>query len=310
MKKAFIPIAVLALSFGSCSTDSNDSYQKVSYDEYNLIIDDSDVYQAADASYARYEMKTYISSNTVEIKTEDFDIDGRKYSFETDTLTLNYSTFKTSDEQLVEKVSFGKAGSAGIGCPVSDISGYYDFHLVRYSGNPYNPGVDVADPIYYVNYRPGLNMRYKFNDRYTIQTFWPESLFQGSTYVTGDNEIFTTKKTDYMVVVDFKKLLATVYIYAPEFSVDQSKEFPKAIRLDKIPVIMEHDTFWLDASSPEVAVLAKKDGRDDFVANSAYSIEEFTLKHYSPDLTQATISYTYNGKKVKFDGCSILKPGV
>lgn len=309
MKKAIFSLAATTLLLASCDTTTKDSFERIPFQEFNLIVDTYDMEQPAVVSGSVYRVNTNLTKGVVDITTNDIIVNNQKYSFETDTMAIRTSTFTTQDGTKVGKLSFSKSGPAGVGSAASDFKGSYVRHMFRYSGIPDYPTVALNNPSYQIGYYSGLDLNYMLADRYLVQTFWPESLFQGTSYAVEENNSFSTAKTDYFISLDFHKNLGTLYIYHPEYTYNQDKEFPQIIKVDGISVKMSHDRFSLEASEPATTVLTTKDGKTDFFPNSAFNVTDFSMTFFSQDVTEAEIKYTIAGKKVTFSGCSVLKPG-
>lgn len=301
MKKAIFSIAAAAFFLASCNTDTKDSYQTLNYPEYNLIIDNQEPSQMAQASYAKYEVKNNISRQVVDVKANDIIINNQKYSFETDTMGLRTSSFKVDGIGDVYNVYFSKYGSAGIGSNVSDIKGTFVYGYAAMN--------DTLNPVYNVTIVQRLDLSYTLNDRYSVQTFWPETLFRGQTMSSTAGESHTTKGSDYVAKIDFAKNTATVYVYNAELSANQDKSFPKVIRFDGIPVVFTHEGFSLQSPAPLTTVLGKKDNHAAMVDSVGFAATDFSLYLTSPDLTEVSINYKLDGRNVSFRGCSVLKSG-
>lgn len=309
MKKAIFSLVATATLLASCDTTPKDSYSNVPYQVYNLIVDTQDMEQPAIVSSSSYMLNTNLSKGVVDITVSDIVINNNKYSFETDTMALGVTKFKPLDGQDIYTQTFSKRGPAAVGSAASDIKGSYAYHYLRSASEQSYYPVSIDNPQYYLAVLSGLDLNYKLSDRYLVQTFYSESLFLGNSYVNDESGNFSTKKGDYLLGIDFQKNLATLYIYNPEYSINQAVDFPKIIRVDKIPVKYSHDRFNLEASSPSTTVLSTKNNKSEFVDNPSIQVSDFTLNFISPDVTEAEISYKIAGKTVSFNGCSILKGG-
>ncbi len=314
MKKAIFTVAATALLLASCDTSTKDSYSNIPYLGFNMIVDTYDLEQPAIVSTGLYKAHTILSKGVVDISSSEIIINNQKYSFETDTMALRYSTFKTQDGQSFVSESFSQKGPAGVGSAASDLEGYYSWHYVRYSGNEYAPEVEITNPNYQIGLRQGLNMSYKLSDRYKIQTFnclyqalSSNMLFRGNSYANDESGSFSTKKTDYLIGFDFQNKVASVLIYNPEYSTTQAQDFPKIIMLEKVAINIKHDSFSFEGSAPTTKVLSVKETKSEFVDNPAIKVTDFSMTMLSDDLTEVEIKYNINGKAVSFTGCSIMK---
>lgn len=316
MKKAIFSIAALALLLASCDTDTKDSYSEIPYGGLNLIIDTYDLQQPAIVSSSIYKAKTNLSKGVVDIKSSDIIVNNQKYSFETDTMALHYSTFKTLDGQSFIEESFSKKGLTAIGSAASDINGVYTWHYFRYSGNQYSPEVALTNATYEIGIRQGLSLTYTLSDRYKVltfnnlvQTFSSDVFFRGNSYSNDESGSFSTKNTDYLVGMDFQKNIASVMIYNPEYSTNQPQNFPKIILLENMPIKYTHDRFYFEDSAPKTKVLTTKDGKTEFSEDPSIKVTEFSLTMLSESFTDIDIKYVIDGKSVSFIGCSIVKSG-
>ncbi len=310
MKKIIFSMAAAALLLSSCDTTTKDSYSTVPYQVCNLIVDNSDLDQPAIVSTSTYQIKTNLSKAVVDITASDIIINNQKYSFETDTMSVGYTKFKPLDGQDIYTQTFSKRGVAAVGSAASDINGSYAYHFLRSSTEQGYYPVALNNPQYSLVVQMGLDLNYTLADRYHVQTFYSESLFRGNSLTNdGEGTTYGTKKTDYLLGIDFKDNVAALYIYNPEYTANQATDFPKIIRLEKIPVKFNHDRFYLEASSPETTVLSQKDNKSEFVANPAFQATDFRLDILSTDLTEANITYKIDGKTVSFNGCCVLKGG-
>lgn len=302
MKNLILPLAAVALALASCDTGSHDSYQTLSYPEYNLIVDTQDASAPAQASYVAYEVKHNISRNVVDVKANDLVINNQKYSFETDTMDLRTKTFTVEGVGQGYHLYFSKNGNASQNGSVSNIYGTFVFCYSLMS--------NLLNPVYSQdNVGQRLDLAYTLNDRYKVQTFWPMARFRGITTSVTDGMSHTTKESDYVTSIDFEKKTAAVYVYNAVLSQDQASSFPKVIRFEDIPVVFTHDGFSLEASAPKTTVLGKKDNAVAMVDSVGFNATDFSLHLTSADLTEAIISYKLGGHNVNFRGCSILKPG-
>lgn len=309
MKKSIFSLAATALLFASCEVSTKDSQQTLSYKEYNLIVDTYDMDQPAIATASEYLIHTNLTKGVVDISSSDIIVNNQKYSFETDTMTLIYTKFKPLDGQDIYTQTFSKRGSAAVGSAASDLKGSYSYRFLRSSAESgYYPAA-LNNPQYSLVVQMGLDLNYMLADRYIVQTFFPIALFRGNSYANDGTMSYSTKKSDYYLEINFQKNLADLYIYNPEYTATQSIEFPKIIRLEKIPVKFTHDRFYLEASAPETTVLSMKDGKYEFVSNQSLQVTDFRLDFLSPDITEADIMYKIEGKSVNFNGCSVLKGG-
>ncbi|MDE6478770.1 MAG: hypothetical protein K2L45_00760 [Muribaculaceae bacterium] len=302
MKNLILPLAAVALILASCDTGTRDSYQTLSYPEYNLIIDNQDASASAQASYLAYEVKHNISRNVVDIKANDLVINNQKYSFETDTMDLRTKTYTVEGVGQGYFLYFNKNGQASLNGSVSNIYGTFVFN--------YSVMNNLLNPVYTQdNVGQRLDLSYTLNDRYKVQTFWPMARFVGQTTSVTDGMSHTTRGSDYVTSIDFEKKTAAVYVYNADLSKDQASSFPKVIRFENIPVVFTHDGFSLEASAPKTTILGKKDNTVAMVDSVGFNATDFSLHLTSADLTEAIISYNLGGHSVNFRGCSILKPG-
>lgn len=302
MKKSLLLIAPLAVFAASCDPSSKDSYQTISYAECNLISDTQNDSEPAQASYASYKVKFNITQNTVDVSATDVIISNQKYSFETDPMEIKSSIFTIEGDQKVEKMSFSKSGQTAAGSSASDLDAYFAYCYVPATNNLMNPDLQIA-------FMERLDIKYNLGDRYHVQSFWPNALYKGHTYVSGENETLSSRESFYIVQIDMEKKTGEVFIYKPEMSLSQPADFPKIIRIEGLPVVFSHDSYSLSADAPKTTVLGTKDNASAFVEKENFNVADFKLQITSSDLTEVGISYQLDGKTVNFNGCSILKSG-
>lgn len=303
MIKKVLPFAAMALVMTSCMPDAKDSTQTIPFTEYNLIVDNQDAAQPAQASICVYNMKNNITQGVVDIKTSDVIINNQKLSFETDTMRIYSKPFTVSNlvgSGSAINYTFSKKGSAGLGSSVLDLTGTLVWNLLPSSNNLLNPDYTLT-----VGQR--LDLSYTLNDRYSVRTFWPTALFVGSTVASEGSSSYSTKEGHYLADIDFEKKLARVYIYNAEFSADKDKSVPKVMRFEEIPLVFNHYGFSLESVSPKTTVLGVKDNTITMVDSAKFQATDFKMDFMSFDMTDASISYKMDGKNIVFHGSSILK---
>lgn len=299
MKKTIYALTATGLLLASCDTGVKDSYQTMPYPEYNLIVDTQDGSAPATASYSTYEVKFNISKQCVDVKTSDLILNNKKYSFETDTMSLRQKFFKI-DGKDAYYLTFSKYGNAGVGSNVSDITGTFVGCYVRQTTDSLNAAATVGAT-------ERLDLSYTLDGNYRVQTFWPTAYYKGQTAATSDHGTYSTKETGYYTEINFSKKTAKVYVYNAEISPEKEDALPKVIRFEGIPVIITHNGFSLEADAPKTKVLGIKDGRSVLVDSLGFEAKDFSLVLTSPDLTDAMISYKLNDRQFNFRGCSIVK---
>ncbi len=303
MKKLFYPIAALAL-LASCNPTSKDSYQTIPFPESNLIVDTQNASELAQVSDAVYSFKQNFSYNTIELSTSNLSVNNMTQSFETDTMGIRYEEFfynENGTEQKAYKWAFSKKGSASANGSVTNLKG----SLITC----YFKSTAADDPNYELGYFQRLDLSYTLHDRYKVQTFWPTALYKGTTIATDDAESFSSRKADYVSVIDFSKKVGTIYLYNAEFSADPEKELPKVIAFEDIPIVFSHEGFSLQAAAPKTRVLGKNDNKTELIESEEYAATDFSFVLTSSDLTDAAISFKLDGKSVNFRGSSTLKSG-
>lgn len=300
MKKAFLPLAAVALALASCEV--HDSTQSISYPEYNLIVDIENPDQPAQvSSYVAYQVQYNFTKNVVDLKGSDVVINNQKYSFETDTMALQSRSFAI-EGGYTYNLCFSKPGQVKPGSDVKNVNGTIVFSY-------YPTSSSVLDPNYAVAASERLDLNYIINDRYKVQTFAPTVLYRGQTVSSSDGQSLSTKESDYVAAIDFQKNKASVYVYNAKLSEDQSKNFPKVICFDEIPVKFSHDGYYLESAAPKTTILGIKDNKAALVDSVGFAASNFVLVPTSSDLTEASISYNLDGHYVTFRGCSIVKSG-
>lgn len=300
MRKSLIPIALFALSLASCDTGVKDSYQTMNYQEYNLITDKNNLDQPAQASVGKYEIKYNISKNVMDVKGSDIIINNQKISFESDTMAIKVTYFKTADDGYVEVWGFSKAGKAGTS--VRDLNATFPWTY-------YSKTTDLTTPDFEVGCFQRFNVSYDLDAGYRVQSFWPSPFFKGNSYASEGTSSHSTKNITYLVQMNFVKNLATAYVYNPEFSVNKPSDYPKVIMIDSIPIKFSHSMFALEASNPKTKIRGKVDNKDVMVESPSFKATDFKMNFLSPDMTDVSISYEIDGKKINFNGSSVLKAG-
>lgn len=300
MKKAFLPLSIVALALASCEV--HDSTQSINYPEYNLIVDIQEPAQPAQVSSSvAYQVQYNFTKNVIDLKGTDVVINNQKYSFETDTMALRSKSFAI-EGGYTYNLCFSKAGQVRPGSNVKDVNGTVVFSY-------YPTSSSLLDPNYAVAATERLDLSYTINDRYKVQTFLPSALYRGQTVSSSDGQSLSTKESDYVATIDFQNNKASVYVYNAKLSEDQSKNFPKVICFDEIPVKFSHDSYYLESAAPKTTILGIKDNKAALVDSVGFAATDFSLVLTSPDLTEASISYKLDGHYVNFRGCSIVKAG-
>lgn len=301
MKKTLLSLGAAALLLTSCDTSTKDSYQTLTYPEYNLLVDTQDVDALAQASYSDYQVKFNISKYCIDVKSSDIIINNQKYSFETDTMAVRQKYF-TIDGNTSYFLTFSKKGSVGTGSAASDLTGTFVGCFVPQTSDILNPSFTLAA-------QERLDLSYTLNGRYRVQTFWPAAYYQGRNVAISGSDTYATTKTGYLTQIDFEKKTATIYVYNAEFSADKENAMPKVMRFEGIPVIFDHYGFRLESAAPKTQVLGIKDNRTALVDSVGFEAKDFILELTSADLTDVMISYKLKGNQINFQGTSILKPG-
>lgn len=300
MKKTLLSLGAVALLLASCDPNTKDSYQTLTYPEYNLIVDTQDMDADAQASYGDYQVKFNISQYCVDVKASDIIINNQKYSFETDTMAVRQKYF-TIDGTTSYYMMFYKNGIAGAGSAASDLTGTFVGCFVPQTNDILNPSFALAA-------QERLDLRYTLNGRYRVQTFWPAAYYQGRNVAVSGSDTYTSTKTGYLTQIDFEKKTASIYVYNAEFSADKENAMPKVMRFEGIPVVFDHYGFRLESAAPKTQVLGIKDNRTALVDSVGFEAKDFTLELTSDDLTDVMISYKLKGNQINFQGTSILKP--
>lgn len=304
MKRLILPFAALTLVAASCSTDTKDSTGSITYYDYNLIIDKENPDVKAQATYGSYEFELNITQAKASIKANDLIINNQKFSFETDTMACRPLYFKTTlngEETTVGQTIFSKSGPAGVGSAASNMKGALLGMYVPTSS-------DSLSSNFYVTLQERLDLNYTLSDRYQVQTFWPSSLYLGQTYAADSQNSLSTRTPKYVVNINFPKNKATVFVYNSELSAS-GEDLPKVIRIGDIPVMFDHDSYYLEASQPKTTVLGKRNNTPTLIDSVGFQVEDFSLRLTSEDLTDAIISYKLRGKSVTFSGSSVPKAG-
>lgn len=301
MKKLLLSMAAIAAVMTSCDTSSGDSYSTLNVGEYNLITDLEDASAPAQVSSSAYAMKLNWSKYCIDMSTSDVVINNQKISFETDTMTLNtkYLVLEGSND-YIGMWTFSHKENIGKGAEVTNLDATITPGVFNVN-NLYIPGVNSTTAN--AGYR--LIMGYDLNSRYHVQTFWPLCYYVGKSYVSGTTT-YSTNNTAYRVEMDFEKKNARVVVYYPEFSAED-KDVPKAIIFEEIPVLFDHNSYYLEAAAPKTTVLGEKDGVTAVVENEKYKCTDFSFRITSSDLTESSIQYNIDGKSIVFTGCSIIK---
>lgn len=294
-------MAVGAMILTSCSTNTKDSYSMINFAECNLITDMENPDAPAQVSSSTYKLKVNFSKACIDMSTSDLEIDGKKVSFETDTIAYQPVYLVSDGGAYLEMGYFSKKSNVGRGAEITNLDAFFTPGVYNVS-NLYVPEFDTT--------AGGTGMRlvmgYDLDQRYHLQTFWPLSFYMGETHVFGA-ESFSTKNTAYRVELNFKKNTARMAIYYPEFSTD-NKDVPQAIVLEDIPITFDHDRYHLESAAPKTRILGKNDkGAAALLESEQYKATDFSFYLTSKDLTEASISYKIDGKSVNFTGCSIVK---
>ncbi len=300
MKHLLLPLAAVALIAASCSTHTGDSYSSVNFGEVNFIIDNDNPEAVATVTPSYYYVKMNWSTTTAEISTADLVVDGKKASFETNQMPLYISSVKCPySEYYVQQGSFSSKENIGKGATVTDLSAVY-------TSGVYNVSLSVPGFSSTQSASLRLILDYTLNNRFRVKTFWPECYYVGSTDVYGDGAAFTTTSTYYRVILDFSKSTAKVVLCFPSYA-EVEKDTPEAIVLTEMPIIVSHDTYAIVSESPKTQILVKEQGKSELKDSDKFKVSDFRLSLSSDDMTEASISYSIDGKDVVFHGCSIVK---
>lgn len=299
MKTTLLSLGALALLLASCDTSTKDSYRIIPYAEYNLIVNNSDQAQAAQATEGRYEVKFNITSNCVDIKASDLILNNQKFSFETDTMGVRQKFFSI-DGTSTYYLTFSKRGSTGMGSSASDLTGSFVYCYLPQTS-------DILNPSFNVGVTERLDLSYTLSDRYKVQTFWPSAYYQGQSVASSQGNSYSTKASGYLTQINFEKKTASVYVYNADFTGEKENALPKVMRFEDIPVVFTHEGFSLESSAPKTMVLGVKDGRTALVDSVGFAATDFRLDLTSADMTDVMISYKLRDHQVNFRGCSILK---
>lgn len=291
-----MPLMGIAFLLASCNSGENESYEKSTFLEYNLLVDTQDANAPAQVAYARYEATNYTYKGTVDLKG-DLILDNRQYSFETDTMMIRAKYFSVNGQSAYYS-TFSKKGPSKAGSIASDIDGT----IVVY----YKPMDYLLYPDYNLNTQFRLDLSYILNDRYAVQTFSPYALYRGETTSMAGGQANTINTSDYVVDIDFGKDKASVYVYNAKFSSNPENPTPKIIRFEDIPVAFSHDGFTLESAAPKTTVIGKKDNQAAMVDSVGYAASDFSFRFISKDLTKAAISYKLDGYDVNFQGSSSI----
>ena len=298
MKKLILPLAAVALLATACDTNVKDSTSSYTYGGYNLIEDLQDPAAPALATQGAYKVNQNITRWTVDIAATEMIIDNQKYTFETDTMGIKPKMFGDK----VSYMGFSSTGNIGKGANVSALSGFV--------AASYSPATsNILSPSYKFDYdvTGRLVLDYRLNDMYRIKTFWPQACYVGDSYISEGSASYSTENTGYMVSIDFTK--KTAVVYALEFKLGNLGEgsAPLVILMEDIPVTMNHDGYRLEAAAPKCKIPGVVDNKAQLVDNTKYSITDFSLDLTSDDMTDVQIVYNFDGKRVYFNGCSIVK---
>lgn len=302
MKRLFLPFAALAMMVTSCDNSVNDSYSTMNFAEYNLISDLQDPSQPAQMSSAGYSLKLNWTKNCIDMTTNDVVINNQKVSFEIDSIPFNtyYMMSGTNNAPMFEYGVFSSKTPSGSGEKVTNVDAL--FTPGNYvTNNVYVPGIETMS----ANQGYRLLMGYDLDSKYHVQTFWPICCYMGQSYVVGA-ETFSTQNTSYRVDLNSSKNTAKVIIYNSQLS-SADEDVPTAIVIDEIPIKFSNKYYYLESESPKTQVIGVKDNVMTLVDTDQYNVTDFSFTITSEDLTEATITYRIDGKRVTFTGCSIVK---
>lgn len=304
MKKILMPLVAMAFVVASCGTHSGDNYTNYNYREYNFISDIQDSTSVANISGSVYSVKMNWNQNTAELSTYNLVLDNQNVSFETNPMPLFIESVK--DPFSVYYVQQGTFSSkdkenVGKGATITDLSALFTTGV-------YNVPMNVPGFSTPVISEQRLVLDYKINDRYRVRTFWSDCFYIGDTFVYGSEGQYTTQSTFYFVQLDLSKKTAKVVVYAPKFS-DEAKDedMPNAFVLSDIPVIITHDTYYMQVESPKTEILITTAGKNELQEPGKYQITDFKFNLTSEDMASAKISFTVDGKDIVFDGNCIVK---
>lgn len=300
MKHSLLPLAALALLAASCDTHTGDSYTTVNFGEMNFVIDNENPGSEAGVTPSFYYTKLNWSKNTAEISTSDLVADGKKISFDTNPMQLLVGSVKDPySEYYVSQGSFSSKENVGKGATVTDLAAVYTAGV--YNATINIPGLSALD-----NTGIRLVLGYTLNDRFKVQTFWPDCYYLGDTGVFEGGPIYNTTSTIYRVRLDFNKKLAKVVICYPKYD-DVEKDVPQAIVMSDMPITLGHSSYSIASGSPKTEILVTSAGKSELKDPGKYQVTDFSFALTSSDMTEARIAFKINGKEIAFNGCSIVK---
>ena len=297
-KLKFLCLAIIALAFTSCDIGNKDSYYDMTYGEANLIVNIKDPNQVASVSESAYKFHYNISKNVVDVSTNDFIINNRKISFETDTMAPSSKNFG----EKLSYLGFSRTGNVGKGASVTEFSGYIPYQYTVGSANLFSSNYKFE-----YSYAERLLLNYVLNDEYRVSTFKAFSTYVGNSYVSEESYTYSTKNTGYVIDIDFSKNKARVYVLGMELEATPNSSDPKVMLLEDVPVVFSHDGFKLEANAPKTTIPGVVDNKNTFVESEKYKVTDFSISYVYPELVDVNVNYKVAGKRVNFIGSSIKK---
>lgn len=307
MKKILLPLAALAILAAGCDTGTKDSYSTVNFYEYSLVTDKTNTETPAQVSATGYGVKLNWSKNTAELTTYDLTINNQKHSFETSPMPLNMGYLvQEGGSGMIDYGQFASTSNVATSGSVTNLSAGFGYVSYYYSG-VYIPGIETA-----TSTRMRLMIGYDYDDRYHVQSFWPECFYAGNTSTVSEGISHSATATLWRVNIDFTKNLAKCVIYNLQMKADDTTT-PKAIVVDEIPVHFTNMDYYLQAAAPKTQVLTSKSelvSAEQYAADNEgrdYQASDFALYITSPDLTRASISVKIGGNQINFSGASTIQ---
>lgn len=269
MKPTKLILSALAVASLAACSDSNDDKMTVTFAApmLNLVTTPGEQPTISSASYA---VNINYTDQEVTVSLPSAEIGGSKLAFTTPNLKYTFRNNSFWFNHISEL-------SATSGQTLTGVNGFVTDAI-------YLPPQDFTGSPIFNNIC--LNMRYVINGKSTVQTFPADAVYAGNTQGSAGSSSFDNVETLYRVVIDSKKMEATVYMYKARFA-EQMPQLNFAITGLKVtPMAASYKI------EGENLVPVTADGAE----YPNFAFDSFTLLPLSSDLTTVKIDFSVAGR--------------
>ena len=286
MKIKIFTLACLGMMMGftSCNLDNDDSdnYTQIPYKMCSLVIpQNGDSYPTTSSYY----LTVYPYSGSVSLGVNNLIIDGNKVDFATSKMSLTENAYSYEDSNsfmVVRKFSGGTYSQNMV--QVNGLSGFASEIIYLPPSNM------VANPLYPFTVNYPLVVQYTLNNEYTVKTFSPDAIYNGTTTVTtrSTNESFSDENVAYRVFMKDGYKKADVVFYNGKFA----QNMPAINFVVRDLDVVYTKTGYIVEKPADVAQIAPEmfEG-GEYTPFPMYQFTRFLLNPTNDQLTEASIEY-------------------